>query len=466
MGFVGLYTGLSAIRAAQTGIDVAANNVANSATPGHTRQRVELVAGPRYDSPVGPQGTGVTVAQIGRLRDSFLDTRVRTAIGDHAATSVRANLLGTLEALTGEPDDGISSRMTALWTAAEAWANDPAEPATRRQVMNELTAVGETFRSVVTQWDTLEADVRHDRDVRLEQVNDALAQLAELDARIVNVPDQRVGPALLDQRDLLLDDIAQLTGATARVGTSGRSEVVLAGVNLVPSDGPAELSLVDGVATITAHDGTTTSAAGQLGGMVGGLTKVLDQDIPAFREQMNTVAAGIHAAVNEVNRAGVTADGTPGGDLLTFDPTDPARTLTRATDDLSALAAARDVTSPQPHDGSNARVLANLRIAPVTIGDDDDDDAPGPSASLSSHFADVITGLASEVNAAKGSASASRSIAVSAATARDAEHGVSIDEEMVELVRYQRALEAAARVMTTIDQALDVLVNRVGIVGR
>lgn len=466
MGFVGLYTGLSAIRAAQTGIDVASNNVANSATPGHTRQRVELVAGPRYDSPVGPQGTGVTVAQIGRLRDSFLDTRVRTAIGDHAETSVRANLLGTLEALTGEPDSGISTRLTALWTAAEAWANDPAEPATRRQVMNELTAVGETFRSVVTQWDTLEADVRHDRDVRLTQINDALAQLAELDARIVNVPDQRVGPALHDQRDLLLDDIAQLTGGTARVGTDGRSEVLVAGVNLVPAEGPATLGLVDGVVTITRHDGTTASAAGQLGGMVGGLTRVLEQDIPAFRQQMNAVAAGIADAINEVNRAGVTADGTPGGDLLSYDPADPARTLVRATEDLRALAAARDVTSPQPHDGSNARRLANLRIDAVTIPNAEYGGEPSAAASLSSHFADVVTGLASSVAAAKGSASASRSIAVAAATARDSEHGVSIDEEMVELVRYQRALEAAARVMTTIDQALDVLVNRVGIVGR
>jgi flagellar hook-associated protein 1 len=155
MSFVGLYTGLSAIRAAQTGIDLASNNVANSATPGYTRQRVELVASPDYDSPVGPLGTGVTVAQIGRLRDSFLDTRARNALGDHGAAGVRADLLRTVEELTGEPDSGISTRLTALWVAAESWANDPADPATRRQVMGELTAVSQTFRSVADQWDVL-----------------------------------------------------------------------------------------------------------------------------------------------------------------------------------------------------------------------------------------------------------------------------------------------------------------------
>ena len=88
MSFVGLYTGLTGLRAAQTGIDITSHNVANAATPGYTRQRVELAARPTYDSPVGKIGTGVDVASIGRLRDGFMDTRLRAALANGSEKSM------------------------------------------------------------------------------------------------------------------------------------------------------------------------------------------------------------------------------------------------------------------------------------------------------------------------------------------------------------------------------------------
>jgi flagellar hook-associated protein 1 len=457
--FVGLYTGLSGIRAAQTGIDVASHNVANSATRGYTRQRVALAASHSYQSPVGPIGTGVTVAQIGRLRDAFLDTRARGALAEHAGAGVRAQLLTTVEALTGEPDNGISGRLTALWTAAEAWANDPADPATRRQVISELGAVAETFRSVSSQWDLLEADARIDRETRITAANDALTALAELDLRIANADPKRVGNDLYDQRDVLLDHIAELTGATARVGADGRSEVRLAGVDLIDATGAGRLEL-DAAGSVLAVDpaGAATDTTGQLGGAIGGLTRFLDQDLPQWRRQLDALAAGLAEAVNATNAGGVRADGTPGGPLLSYDPADPAGSLARLTDDLSALAAAIAGAPPGPHDGTNAARFAALRTTPVDIG--------GTSATIDTHLSNLVTGLAGDVRSARTSATAARTVASSAATARDAEHGVSLDEEMVELVRYQRQLEASARVMTAVDQVLDTLVNRVGIVGR
>jgi flagellar hook-associated protein 1 len=459
MSFVGLYTGLSGVRAAQAGIDLASNNVANSATPGYTRQRLELRASAPYDSHVGPLGTGVTVAQIGRLRDAFLDVRARSALADHGAAGVRADLLATLEQLTSEPDTGISTRLTALWTAAEGWANDPADPATRRQVMSELDALGQTFRSVAGQWDTLGTDVRHDRDTQVAAANDALTALAELEARLAGTDPTRVGNALLDQRDLLLDDIAALTGATARVGTDGRAVVTLGGVDLLSPAGASRLEVTGGTVTITAPGGAaSTLTSDALGGVVGGLTRFLTDDLPAWRGQLDQLAAGIADAVNAVNTSGVTADGGAGGPLFAYDPADPAGSLARVTGDLAALAAATSGAPPAPHDGSNAAMLAGLRTAAVGVG--------GTSASIDTHLSNLVTGLAGDVRAARTSAQSTRAVAGAASSARMAEHGVSLDEEMVELVRHQRAMEAAARVMTTVDQALDTLVNRVGIVGR
>lgn len=461
MSFVGLYTGLSGVRAGQVGIDTSANNIANANTPGYTRQRVELSPSHSYTSPVGQVGTGVDVTSVNRLRDAFLDDRARAANADAASKGSRAELLRTLEDLMGEPDNGITSRLTALWASSETWANDPADVASRRQVLTDLSAVAETIRSVSSQWDTLETDVTVQRDTGIRTVNDALEQLAALDRQIAGADPKRVGPELHDQRDLLLDEIAWHTGATARVGADGRSDVRLGNVPLLTPDGAASLAAAGGVITVTGPTGTTDDVSADLGGELGGLTRVLTQDLPAQRDALDAFAVSLANAVNAANASGFTATGAAGGALLGFtDPADPAGTLTMATTDPAALAAAGTAGAPpSAFDGENARTFADLRLTAVP-------DGTGGDRRLDAHLADVVTGLAGDVRSARAAADASRGVASQASTARAAEHGVSLDEEMVSLVRYQRALEAASRVMTTIDEALDVLVNRTGIVGR
>lgn len=463
MSFVGLYTGLTGVRAGQVGIDTSANNIANANTPGYTRQRVELTARPGYQSPVGQLGTGVDVTSVNRLRDAFLDDRARASNADAAAKGSRSELLRTIEDLMGEPDNGVTARLTALWSSTETWSNDPADVAGRRQVLTDLSAVAETLRSVTAQWDTLATDVAVQRDTGIRTVNDALTQLADLDRRIASADPKRVGPELHDQRDLLLDEIAWHTGAVARVGADGRSDVRLGGVPLITPDGPATLAATGGVITVTGPTGTVDDVSATLGGELGGLTRVLTQDLPEQRAALGRFAAAFADAANAANAAGFTAANAPGGALLSYDPADPAGTLTMATSDPAALAAAGTAgtppAGPSPFDGVNARAFADLRLTAVP-------DGSGGTRRLDAHLADVVTGLAGDVRSARAAADASRGVASQASMARAAEHGVSLDEEMVSLVRYQRALEAASRVMTAVDEALDVLVNRTGIVGR
>jgi flagellar hook-associated protein 1 len=453
VSFVGLYTGLTGVRAAQTGIDITGHNVANATTPGYTRQRVELAARPVYDSLAGPVGTGVDVTAIGRLRDGFLDARFRAAVADHAAVGTEADLLTRLESLLGEPDQGISVRMSRLWEAAESWANDPSGLATRRQVLAELTSVSEAIRSVAVAWDQLEEDTLSRRETLVGVVNDTLTSLADLDRRIASAEPNRVGPDLLDQRDLLLDDLARLTGATVGYSDEGRAHVVLDGHDLLVDGVVEELELVAGELAIG-------GAPAALGGELGGLQTVLLDRLPALRAELDAFAETFALAFNLANADGYRADGTAGGDVISFVAGDVARTL-QVTTDITALAAASDPAAA-PHDARNAERFGELRLAKV--GDGGGLDPAG--SSIEHRLADLVVGLASDVRSAKATANGARAVAVGAELARVSEHGVSIDEEMVSLVRYQRALEAASRVMTTVDEALEVLVNRTGIVGR
>lgn len=475
MSFVGLYTGLSGIRAGQAGLDIASHNIANANTPGYTRQRVEFAAAHTFRSPYGPVGTGVRVEDIARLRDGFLDARFRSAVGDGAAAQIRSGFLASMERLSGEPDLGLSSKIGELWAAMEDWSNDPNTDASRRAVLNELGTVAETFRSTAAAWDQLGEDSAAQLDVVIDEVNRTLDSLHhDFNTRLANAQMDRIGPELLDQRDLLLDRLAELTGATVQYHEDQTVTVRLDGqVLLSYPDGPAEVVVEEEVAgtppavvRLQLPGGgarQTVAASGELGG----LQRAVHEDLPGWRAQLDELANTLMTAINAQNAAGAVASGVAGGDLLTVDATlDPtlggARGLRLVTNDIGALAAGTLAggTAPAPHDGTNARAFADLRTAPLTPG------GGGAAATFEAQLSELIVGLAGAVRSSGSTTEAARGIATGASMARASQHGVSLDEEMVDLVRFQRALEANARVMTTVDQTLDVLVNRVGIVGR
>lgn len=481
MGFVGLYTGASGIRAAQMGLDTAANNIANANTPGYTRQRVELKAGHTYNSPSGPVGTGVTVDSVARLRDQFLDDRFRAAIGRGAEDTVRAEFLQSMETLSGEPDQGISSRIGQLWGVLEGWTNNPDSDAARGEVLGTMVLVAEGFRATADSWDRLGEDTAERLETAIDTANALMVEIDAINRLTANAHDARVGPQTFDQRDLLVDQLAELTGATARNEPNGTVRITLGDTVLVDLSEDADprgfatlrldgdqvqVSALDSELADTADDGAFTVDTGALSGELRGLQQVLAEDLPRRRDELDDVARQLAEAFNRVNAAGVDRNGDTGGDLFEFEPGNEAASLQVISRDPNVLAAAQTVDPDDPpdvHDGSNARAFTELRSA--RLDPDGVPDAAG-GRSIENSLADLIVGLATDVNSARSRADAALGIATGAQLSRASEHGVSIDEEMVSLIRYQRALEAAARVMTTVDQALDTLVNRVGIVGR
>ena len=478
MSFVGLYTGLSGIRAGQAGLDIASHNIANANTPGYTRQRVEFAAAHTFRSPYGPVGTGVKVEDIARMRDGFLDARFRSAVGDGAGAQIRSEFLSSMERLSGEPDLGLSSKIGELWAAMEDWSNAPNTDASRRAVLNEMATVAETFRSTAAAWDQLGEDSATQLDVVVDEANRTLDSLHnDFNTRLANAQLDRIGPELLDQRDQLLDRLSELTGATVQYHEDQTVTVKLDGRTLLSyPQGPATLVVgqsVDhdgamkvGVRPAGAEEGDPAVAV-NASGEVGGLHRAVHEDLPAWRERLDDLANTLMTAINDQNALGAVADGSAGGPLLMIDPElDPAeggaRGLRLVTNHIGALAAGTFTggTAPAPHDGTNARAFADLRTLQLPPA------GGGDPATFESQLSELIVGLAGAVRSSGSTTEAARGIATGASIARASQHGVYIDEEMVDLVRFQRALEAAARVMTTVDQTLDVLVNRVGIVGR
>ena len=464
----GLHSALSGIRAAQFGLDTASNNIANANTPGYTRQRVDLSAAAPTQTVTAPSGMGVTIDGVTRLRDQFADSRARSTSAAAGETAAQAQFLTNLEQLAGEPDQGLSDATQQLWAAFEDWSNTPDSDAARRQAMDSIAAIASTFRTTAESWDRLGADTEKQLDTAIAEVNETLMSLhSDYNVPIANELPGMTDPTVLDQRDQRLDRLAELAGVTATINDDSTITVRINGQSLLePGNEPAQLSLAGGGGQTTPElrieqvDGTTTAAAAS--GLIGGLHQAAHHDLPHWHEQLDDLAALFIDTINAQNALGMRNDGSPGGDLLGVAGNSSAAIgIALITDRTEDLAAGRATQGPPGvFDAANARAFADLRTAELPLN------SATPEPSFDAQISGFVVGLAGAVGSAQAQQETAESARTSAAMVQAGQHGVSIDEEMVDLVRFQRALEASARVLTAVDESLDVLINRTGVVGR
>lgn len=451
--FVSLYTSLSGLWAAQAGIDTASHNVANVSTPGYTRRRVALATRDPYQTAHGWGGSGVDIVGFERARDVHLDARARAGAAAFGGMDARAGLLRRVEDALAEPDQGISAALTELWVAFDEWALDPPGPGPRAGVLQALGGLATRVRAVATDWAATAAAAGEALVADVAEVNVLAVEVAELNRAIAAAGGPAGPPAdLADRRDLALDRLAELVGGQVTMSPDGMARVSVSGMAIVDGVTAAELQAGPGGQVIH-QSGVVVEA----GGAIGAAARVITDDLPGLRADLDIFAAAVADAVNAVHAGGWSSAATPGGALLAYDPADAAASLAVVITDPADLAAATTPGPPFPvFDGGNAAALAELRT--MQVG--------GGSLTLSGTWEAVVGRLGATTAAADAAARTQGDLLTAAELARQAAHGVSLDEEMATLMQFQRAYEAAARVLTAVDETLELLVNRTGLVGR
>ena len=463
--FLALHTGLSGVRAAQAGIETASNNISNVNTDGYTRQRVDLSAKPTLQLSAGRLGTGVNIDQISRMREGFLDTRVRTTGESFAAADTKAQLLQRIEDIVAEPEAGLTGLLEGVWDAFEDLANDPSDTASRQQVLSSLGAVAGRFQAIDAGLSQLRSDTASRPADGVSDVNALIEDVDRLNKEIFSASAGGAPPNdLLDRRDSALDELRSLAGATSEVvtteGQEGMVKVTIGDVDVVvpgSEDDPDSISE------------NLEALGGELGALHEAL-RVVPEAEDRTPDQLRTWEAALDdfavAFAGQIHAA--YADGVTDADdeAIDDDDFDSLRPLIGFPEELNEdeVGAANirvnpaigpdDIVAglgfePGPLDGRNAEALAELR-----------------SGDLPDDWRSTVVDLGRATAAATREADADEALYTSAMSARQGAHGVSLDEEMVSLVQFQRALEASSRVMTTIDEAMDVLINRTGLVGR
>jgi flagellar hook-associated protein 1 FlgK len=470
--FSGLNTAYTALTAARRGLDVVGQNIANATTEGYTRQRV-TTSSIGSVAQVGPLsaplqvGQGVSVDGIARLGNVYLDARVRDSAATSGYWAVRANTMASLEISLQEPGEkGLSTQLQQFWAGWQDLANRPGEPAPAGIILEKagvLTSqIASGYQAVDNQWTQLRSELAG----MASELNDAAAQVADLNGRIraAKASGSSVNE-LLDHRNLLTTTIAALSGGTVRNLEDGTAEVLIGGNAIVSGDtfrpvtvlGSAHLAGAGSNqvrlewehrpgAPVTLDAGEIAGAISMLAPANGGTGGTLAE----AAEQYNQFATNLAATVNAVHSTGYTSGGVQAGDFFAIDTAVPAAlglsVLPTTVDDLATAS-----PTGGPLDGSNAAAIAALGTGNSS-----------PDKMWSSFV--TRTGVASRSEmqqAVLGELAASAAVTNQLSNA-----SVDLDEENINMLTHQTAYQGAARVMTAIDEMLDTLINRTGVVGR
>ncbi len=472
--FAGLNIALSSLYAQRRGLEVTGQNIANSNTEGYSRQRVTLnsvggsVIPAVFSSPTGV-GEGVRYSATERMRDSFLEMRSLTEHGALSQALTSQQVFARVEQAFGEPGStGLQAQLGDYWNAWDDVANHPEDIASRAQLIQRaqtlVTGFQQAGAALATQWTA----TREQLSAVVEDINSTATSVAALNEAILAASRAGLSPNdLMDQRDLLVQKLADRTGVTTRLGDDGVVDVYLGGTALVRGSHAEALKVAgagtfDQVTVPAAGPGSTVSIqwakdgypVSAVSGQTGGMLKALNDTLPSYRDGLNKIVVQLATDVNAVHTAGFDMNGAQGVDFFTFDPTQPPSTATlrlNVTDpSLIAASGVGDPSTPTPnHDGSNAIKLAELA---------------GKGADLA--YRKLIVSLGVESQSAQRRAEIQTSITARVDASRDADSGVNLDEEMTNMVAYQQAYNAAARFLTTVDEMLDTLIGRTGLVGR
>jgi len=433
--FFGLQTSLRGLLAQQQAIDVTGHNIANANTAGYSRQEAVLEPTPAYLIPAnsvnngsGAQlGSGVDVSSIQRVRDQFLDLQYRAqqmSLGDATA---RTTSLDQAQMAFNEPsDNGIQAQLSRFWDAWSAVANAPEDAGARAALVTGAQTLTSTFRAVSDQLTTVAQQAQDEYDSITGPAGDVAnmaSQLAGLNRAIGDAVVRGQQPNdLMDQRDQLIDRLSQLGQVSVTDTGDDRLRIDFGGVTLVDPSTPTGYTWPQ---TLTAP-----------GGQLGALLDLASPTGPAltYRSELDAVADDLVTSVNALHTS------TP-----FFDP---AGTTAASINVVATTATVQTGSTGASGANDVAQAIAGLR-----------------GGTTDQMYQALVARVGVETQAAETAQSTAQSLSDAVDQRRQSVAGVSLDEEMMNLMRFQRGYQASARTMTTMDQMLDTLVNRTGTVG-
>lgn len=483
--FLGLETARRALVAQQRALEVVGHNIANAGTQGYVRREPVLAATPGYVVETGAGfkrpgtvGTGVEMVRIKRVFDGFVESRIRQAGVSLGFWEGKSDALSQVEAVFGEPSDtGLADALTEFFAAWDELSKRPESIAVRTALVEQAKTLASYFNNELSGLRELARDLDEGIATRVDEINSLAREIAAQNKEIVRITAIGNDPAdLKDARDVAIERLSRLINISAFETQDGSVVVQVGSAELVRGDAASELRFESGTLPGEALDPGATELGSQIvwandgspveatGGEVGGLLQARNADVTGYYKDVEQLVTTLADEVNQLHKDGYGIDDaltpTHGIDFFVYDAGHRTLSVNPDLDPDAGGDVAKVAAAAQPGlvgDGSVALAIAGLEDA-LTMG--------GDKVSFGGFYQQIVADVGTCARQAAHMAQVHDATLQQYTNNKDSISGVSIDEEMVNLMRYQRAYEAAARLTTAIDEMLDTLINGTGIVGR
>jgi flagellar hook-associated protein 1 FlgK len=441
---------LQSMLAQEGALGVVANNIANSNTPGYSREVPNFEESPPILSGNTMVGTGVTMSSVESVRDNILNLRTQQETSQQSSLNSYVDSMNQVQALFNETQGtGLQTDLSNFFNSFQSLATDPTSSSLRQSVIIAGQDLANAFSQTSTNLATIQQGLDQSVVQTVGQINQLTAQVANLNQQIQEVSNSGDNPGSLeDQRDEALQNLAGLIDTAVVYSNDGTVSVTTTnGAALVSGNQSdaltTQLNSATGMHEVLAQGTDITSSIA--GGQLQGLISARDDSIPSAQASLDNLAAGLISAVNKQQNDGFDLNGLPGTDFFTpFTPSasgsnaGAATTMTVALTDPDQVAASSDGT---PGDNRNATALADLQNEPIVSGQTAGD-----------YYSNLIDQVGNDVSNATSEQEAVGLVLQQLTNQQQSISGVSLDEEATNLVMYQRAYEAAARLISVVDE--------------
>ena len=490
--FSGFNVATLAMQAQRKATDITAHNIANANTPGFTRQRAKMGATEPFSyAGTGQVGTGVMVSDIERIREQFLDYQVRSEKQLIGYWEARKDALEKIEILFMEPSE--NSFNSVLGSFFDSWQelskNPESSPVRTNLVENSVTLIN-TVNHLNSQMDNLKQDTNEMIRIYVHDINSMTGQIANLNQQITRVTARGESPNdLMDRRDLLLDQLSEIIDFTEVHQKTGAVNLIFRGKDLVRESNAYGLMAehTDGkdVEIYWEKDGKPHGdpinimrdySLVRRRDALEGLDSVR-QEIDRFMGDFDILVSSMAELINELHQegfdlSGIKAGETDGWDGSFFEKDGLNRWAVSSfiLNDVSKIAAAQETPEGIVGEGNGLNAMRIAQMRSIRLVKDDEtgrfrvpgEGVPGETT-FESFYRDSISMLGVKSQESSRMVENQQSLLNQLLNRRESVSGVSLDEEMSNLIMFQHAYQAAARIVTTLDSMLDTVINRMGV---
>jgi flagellar hook-associated protein 1 FlgK len=447
-----------------TGVEVTGQNLANVNTTGYSRQRVQISASPDVMTGIGPQGTGANATSIQQVVSQLLNNQIRTQGSTSGYWNAQQSALQTAQNSLGEflngsgaatgassatgstSDSGLGGQLTALFNAFQSVATSPTSVSARQDLISKAQTVAASFNSINTQLNSTKDALNTSLGNDVTSANQLLSDIATLNSQISSAQFSG-GNAneLNDEREQDLEKLSQFTNITTSSGTNGSVNVTIGGQALVTGN-----TLNDTLQTYDPGNGglLVQTATGQVnltltGGSMQGTIDARDGTLANLQSNVNTLASTLITQVNTIHSGGYSTTGTTGNSF--FNGSDASTITVNAS--LAGNPSLIQLSGSATASGDNSVALQLAQMAGTT-------QAGLNGQTFNDSYDSSVADLGNALDTANTQVTDQTAVSNMLSTQRGSLSGVNVDEEMTNMMAFQRAYEASAQVVTTVNTML------------